>query len=254
MTGFDFTVIIAVMFSGYFAGLVDLVYPRVCEVCKQSLRNIASIDKLVCANCWSKIKRNIPPFCSSCGRHLDKKNVSKNICPVCARAELHFDRAFSPCIYEGPVRDLIHNFKYKGKDHLGGVLSRLLTEFIKEYSLPLKYMDLIVPIPLHTAKMREREFNQSHILGSFISEEFNIPLAPDALRRHRFTCSQAGLEPHSRFNNVRGCFLTDKKITLKNKNILLIDDVLTTGATSSEAARTLKESGANVVFALALAN
>ncbi len=242
------------MLQGYFAGLVDLVYPRVCEVCKQNLRNITSIDKLVCAQCWSKIKRNVPPFCSSCGRHLDKKNISKNICPSCARAKLHFDRAFSPCMYEGAMRELIHNFKYKNKEHLGGVLSRLLTEFIKEYSLPMKYMDIIVPIPLHAAKMREREFNQAHTLGSFIAEEFNIHLSPDVLCRHRNTRTQAELEPRHKLDNVKNCFSVNNKMSVKNKNILLIDDVLTTGATSSEAARSLKESGANVVFVLALAN
>ncbi|MFA6350329.1 MAG: ComF family protein [Candidatus Omnitrophota bacterium] len=242
------------MLNGYFAGLVDLVYPRVCEVCKQSLRGIASIDKLVCARCWSKIRRNVPPFCSSCGRHLDRKNIAKNICPSCARTELHFDRAFSPCIYEGPIRDLIHNFKYKGKEHLGGALSRLLTEFIKEYRIPMEYIDTIIPIPLHAAKMREREFNQAQVLGSFIAKEFNIPLSTGVLHRHRNTRAQAEVDPRHRPDNVKKCFSADKQISIKNKNILLIDDVFTTGATSSEAARSLKESGANVVFVLALAN
>ncbi len=233
--------------------LVDIIYPKTCLVCKNKLAT-SSVDNVVCNGCWGNIKRNLPPFCHSCGRQLKKSNFNKSICPSCLKTKLHFDRAFSPCIYEGVIKDLIHNFKYKGKDYLGSALSRLMTEFIKEYDLPIGYIDLIVPLPLHKTRLREREFNQAEILAKFIAQEFKKNLASEDLRRHRPTKTQTDLELNERLLNVKGSFLVTELERVKGKNILLVDDVLTTGATSSEAAYALKDSGANIVFVLTLAN
>jgi len=241
------------MFRRLISGLLDIVYPKLCLACKSKLAN-SSIDELVCQSCWGKIKRNLPPFCHSCGRRLEKQNFSKNICPVCLKQKLHFDRAFSPCVYEGVIKELIHAFKYSNKDYLGFTLSRLMTEFIKEYNVPIDFMDLIVPIPLHNTRFREREFNQAEILSKYIASEFKKAFAPGALLRHRNTKTQTGLEINQRRLNVSGSFSITNPADIKGKNILLVDDVLTTGSTSSEAALALKNSGANIVFVLTLAN
>ena len=234
-------------------GLRNLVYPQICLACKIKLRQPA-IDSLVCEKCWRGIKRNIPPFCSLCGRHLDKHNFSKNCCPDCARRQPHFDRALSTASYEGALKELIHEFKYKGKDYLGRTLSRLLAEFIREYKVPMEYIDYIVPVPLHTARLRQREFNQAEVLSRFIAAEFNTALLDNTLVRHKNTRTQAELEGQERIINVRGSFSVKERALLVNKNILLVDDVLTTGATCSEAAYALKKAGAGIVFALTLAN
>ena len=234
-------------------GIADFTFPKTCLSCKAKL-NASDDQDYICRPCQVKIKRNIPPFCSVCGRHLEKKNLNKSICPGCLRKNLHFDRAFSPCLYEGVVKELIHEFKYKGKDHLGKRLSELMIEFVKEYDLPINYLDLIIPMPLHKTRLREREFNQAEILSMHIASEFNVNLAPDLLARHRFTRTQTELPVDNRFSNVTNSFSVAENSGLKNKNILLIDDVLTTGATSSEAAKTLKDSGAKIVFVLTLAN
>ena len=145
-------------------------------------------------------------------------------------------------------------FKYKDKDYLGFTLSKLMIEFIKDYNLPMEFVDLVIPIPLHKARLREREFNQAEILSNHIASEFNKRVLPDALMRLRNTKTQTELEISERFANVQGGFSAAKNEDIKGKNILLVDDVLTTGATSSEAARTLKNAGAHIVFVLTLAN
>lgn len=239
--------------SNMISALVDIAYPRKCLVCKEKL-HISSQDEPVCAKCLNNIKRNIPPFCSSCGRRLKKTNLIKNICPHCLKSRLHFDRAFSPFTYEGTIKRLIHEFKYKGKDYLGPYLSAMMVEFIKEYDLPINYMDFIIPIPLHKTKLREREFNQAQVLAEFIAKEFKKDVLRDVLKRHRYTKTQTDLEINKRLENVKGSFLVAAPQIIEGKNLLIIDDVLTTGATSSEAAAALKEAGANIVFVLTLAH
>jgi ComF family protein len=170
------------------------------------------------------------------------------------RRQQHFDRAFSPCLYEGVVKELIHTFKYNGRDYLGATLSKLMLEFIEDYNIPVDLLDLIIPIPLHKTRLREREFNQAQILSSYIARKFNKKLILNNLRRIRYTKTQTELETDQRLLNVKDSFAITKKEEIKDKNILLVDDVLTTGATSSEAAYALKNSGANVVFVLTLAN
>ncbi len=233
---------------------IDIIYPKACSACRSPLKNKASVDDNICLECWAKIRMNTPPFCQRCGRHLEASRLTKNICPSCIRSELHFDRAFSPCVYEGVIKNLIHEFKYKGKDHIGLSLSRLMIDFIKEYDLPIDYLDYIAPVPLHKARLREREFNQAEILSAHIASSFDKNLLKDALIRHKFTKTQTELEHHQRIANIKGCFSVNKKTDLKGKNILLVDDVLTSAATASEAALALKESGANIVFVLTLAS
>lgn len=242
------------MLSGIIKALLDIIYPKNCLACKRNLKGISAVDNLVCLECWRKIKRNLPPFCYSCGRHLGHSNLNKHICPRCVRIPLCFDRAFSPCIYEGVIKDLIHEFKYKGKDYLGSTLSKLMIDFIKEYELPMQYIDFIIPVPLHKTRLREREFNQAEILSNYVAKEFNKEVWGNYLIRHRHTRTQTELEDKERFSNVKGSFSVKESGAVRDKNILLVDDVLTTAATSSEAASALKNAGANIVFVLTLAN
>lgn len=234
-------------------GLIEIIYPKVCIVCKKTIP-AASLNEFVCTECWEKVKINRPPFCQSCGRSLIGRKFIKNTCVDCIRNPLHFDRAFSPFLYEGVIKELIHAFKYKNKDYLGKTLGKPLSEFIKEYGVPMRLIDFIIPVPLHKTKLREREFNQALILSEYLSREFNKSILDGCLARRRNTKTQTELKDRERFLNVRGSFRLSGKETVKNKNILLVDDVLTTGATCSEAALTLKENGANIVYCITLAN
>jgi ComF family protein len=233
-------------------GLLDIVFPPVCLVCKRRLSSDA-VDTAVCPGCWGAIRKNIPPFCYSCGRHLDVKRSAKNICQSCMKHPLHFDRAVSPCRYDGTVKELIHAFKYGNKPHLGRTLSRLMIRFIEEYDIYVDVIDAVIPMPLHSARLREREFNQAAVLGGHIAQRFNKTMLPETLRRKHMTKTQTGLETPERFSTVRGGFEIREPGPIAGKNILLVDDVLTTGATASEAAITLKKNGARVVLVITAA-
>ncbi len=235
------------------SSLADIVYPKTCMVCKDKL-GPSAIENLICAQCWSKIKKNNPPFCHCCGRQLTKAGFSKNICPACIKKKLHFDRAFSPCVYEGVTKELIHKLKYNNKDRLGIPLSKLMIDFINEYNLPIEDLDVIIPVPLHATRLREREFNQAQILCEKLAAAFKKDTACRALKRNRYTLTQTELSPQERLRNVSGSFQVTTPDAVRGKNVLLVDDVLTTAATSSEAALALKQAGANIVFVLTLAN
>jgi competence protein ComFC len=241
------------MLRRFLQSLKDILYPKTCLACNSKVSKVID-EELICKKCYNEIKINLPPFCFACGRHLAKNNLNKNICPACVRNRLHFDRAFSPCVYDGITKKLIHEFKYKGKDNLGRPLSKIMIDFIKEYNLPVNYIDFIIPMPLHKTKLREREFNQAEILSMHIAKEFGKNLAGKVLLRHRLTKTQTELKNKERFLNVAGSFSVDCRLNLEKKNLLLVDDVLTTGATASEAALALKNAGAQTVFVLTLAN
>jgi competence protein ComFC len=241
------------MLRGFFKGIKDLIYPNCCLACKNRI-NPAKAQDVVCTQCWEKIEKNLPPFCASCGRRLDKLSIAKNMCSNCLKFRFHFDRAFSPCAYTGTIKKLIHEFKYSGKDYLGKPLGALMNKFIKDYRLPIEYLDFIIPVPLHHSRLREREFNQAQVLSEQVAKKFNKKVLPDVLIRSRQTKTQTELAFEERRKNVVRSFTVKNPECIKDKNLLLIDDVLTTGATSSEAAKTLKESGARIVFVMTLAN
>jgi len=234
-------------------GIINILFPETCASCKNKL-DTQAIDKIICKPCLSKIEKNIPPFCLSCGRKLEKKSFAKHICFECIKKKLYFDRAFSPCVYDGIIKKLIHEFKYKQKHHLGEILGKFMIDFIHEYKLPIECMDYIIPIPLHKTKLREREFNQAEILAKRIAYEFNKDMPLEILKRIKNTKTQTDLEPNKRFLNVKESFVVENSKKIENKNLLIVDDVFTTGATSSEAALVLKKAGANIVFVLTLAN
>lgn len=234
-------------------GLLEVAYPKICHVCKKKIKEPA-VSEFVCTECWKKIKINPPPFCYRCGRSLAGRKCIRNICTECIKKPLHFDRAFSPCTYDGVIKELIHVFKYEKKDYLGIFLSRFMVEFIKDYNVPMHIIDAIIPVPLHKIKLREKEFNHAHILSQHLGAEFNTPVSSEKLLRIRNTKTQTELTCTERFLNVKGCFSANERDPVKDLNILLVDDVLTTAATSSEAALALKTAGANIVLVLTVAN
>ncbi|MCG8431277.1 MAG: ComF family protein [Candidatus Omnitrophica bacterium] len=233
---------------------LDLIYPRKCPACKRA-RAGTYVHEAVCSSCWDSIIRNEPPFCLSCGRHLSAKRATKQLCTHCRQNTAVYEGAFAPCVYTGVIQELIHEFKYRGKDYLITALGALMVDFIHAFSLPVDMFEAVIPIPLHPVKLREREFNQAERLGSVIAQTFNLQLLKKALIRARDTPPQADLtDRQRRIQNVRGAFSVAQPDRIRGRNILMIDDVLTTSATVSEAARALKQRGAGAVFVLTLAN
>lgn len=172
----------------------------------------------------------------------------KGRCGLCRRGARGFDSAYSFGFYEGPLRELIHLFKYGGVQTLATPLGRFLAQ-----ALPRdEQFDVIVPMPLHWRKRWRRGFNQSTLLAREISRRIQVPVRR-AVRRVRFTSAQAGLTNAKRRENVSGAFRARGRGPLKGMRVLLVDDVMTTGATAASCARALRMAGAGRVVLLTLA-
>lgn len=241
------------MINDILKSLQEIVYPRYCLLCHKKISERDTND-LVCSECLEAITLNTPPFCQKCGRKISGKYTARNICKDCIHTHFYFDRAWASCHYGDLVKEMIHSFKYKNKVGLSKQLSGLMINFAKDYYLPLSHCDYAIPIPLSKSKFREREFNQAQILANDVAGYFGITLMDDNLKRIRNTPSQTELEEKERWQNIQGAFRLKEPNSIRERMLLLIDDVLTTGATVSEAAKTLKEAGAAVVFVLTIAN
>ncbi|GAB4538538.1 MAG: hypothetical protein Fur0020_07450 [Thermodesulfovibrionia bacterium] len=169
------------------------------------------------------------------------------MCSECITDEPHFEYARSYGIYEGAIEEAIKLLKYHGVKRLSRPLSDLL------FSLPLPPVDVIIPVPLHGKRLKERGFNQSAIIGRHISRGIGMPLLINSLIRTRDTLPQVGLNAKDRKRNIKGAFSVQDKKGIYKKRVLLIDDVLTTGSTARECSKVLKMAGAKSVYVMTIA-
>lgn len=239
--------------GGIIRAFKDILYPLYCLICHTRIPG-AKTPEPICERCRGKINALTAPFCAKCGRSISGAYIQEGKCASCLKQHFYFDRAWAGYAYEGVIKEMLHCFKYKHKVSLGGPLAGLMLDFIRGYHLPLGSCDYIIPVPLSPARFREREFNQAYILASALSDYLKLRLLGNNLRRVRNTRSQTELDNRGRWKNIQGAFKIRTPNLIKDKNILLIDDVLTTGATASEAAGILKSAGAESVYVLTLAN
>ena len=179
--------------------------------------------------------------------------VSKEGCAACKSHSLRFDGAFSATYYEGAIKELIHKFKYGKQEFLAEPLAELIVRHFREIDLSQRRLDVVVPVPLHRRKRAERGFNQSDLLGRNAGKLLGLEVCLGGLKRTRNTPSQTSQPYSRRRENVRGAFLVKRPEQFKEKGILLVDDVLTSGLTASECAKVLKEAGARKVYVLTVA-
>jgi ComF family protein len=177
---------------------------------------------------------------------------SDHLCSDCLSAEPYFTRARAICHYEGLMMEAISRFKYGGVTQLAKPLGTFLAEY-QDPELSFSGIDLLIPVPLHPRRLRERGFNQSLLLARFFKKKHSIPLDFTSLQRFRLTQPQTQLSASERRKNVRGAFRVTNAEAVEEKRILLIDDVFTTGATVRECAKVLVEAGAKQVDVLTLA-
>lgn len=173
-------------------------------------------------------------------------------CGSCLSAPPRYDLALAAALHEGPVRTLVHDYKYLGKVHLRRPLALLIAERLVE-AVSRRGADLIVPVPLHVRRLRSRGFNQSLLLAEMVSRRWQLPLERRLLRRVRWTEPQINLAPRERRENVRGAFAVADNERVSGKRIVLVDDVLTTGSTVDECAGALKRAGAAEVMVVTVA-
>ncbi len=192
-------------------------------------------------------------LCPVCGKQFESPETMKHSpdhrCLSCRHSPPAYDQALSIGYFEGSLREAIHQLKYRPCKALGRPLAAWVTKNIR----PVSGVDCIMPVPLHITRLRQRGFNQALIIAHELSKVFSIPLSYHNLRRVRPTRPQVELTGEERIKNVSGAFALRKPDEIRGRDILLVDDVHTTGATMNECASVLKEAGAARVTALTIA-
>lgn len=225
---------------------MNLLFPPSCPCCSRIYKNS---NQLLCRECFEQLKFIQTPYCSCCGR-VFSGNGENHLCGDCLTSSWKFDKARSFFAYEEVIASLIHNLKYSGK--LTGLntfkwLSKK-SNILKDLTTP----DLILPIPLHLKRLQKRGFNQSLLLARTLFPEEKKKIRYDILIRRTDTPSQTGLSGKKRRKNLKNAFIVAKPSEIAGKNILLLDDVFTTGSTSNECAKALKSSGCKKVEILTI--
>lgn len=232
------------------SSFTDVIFPPLCIVCGTVINETAT--QSFCAECHRQINIIRSPQCTQCGLPFSNPEGEDHFCGECASTQQYFSVARAVGHYEKALLEAIHKFKYGGKIFVGEVLGRLMAE--KEYdSLAVEHYTLIIPIPLHGKRLRERGYNQSLILAKEVARRFSISLDFSILRRNIPTKPQTNLKKKERMANVKGAFEVKNPERIRGQRILLIDDVYTTGSTVRECSRVLLKHHAAEVGILTLA-
>lgn len=202
---------------------LSFVYPLKCFICQEEIE--PSLPAGLCLACLNKLEK-YPPLSSE----------------VPLEDTFYFKRVWAACRYEGTAKEAVHLLKYKGKLILINQLSEIMIKYALE-NMPISEIDFIIPVPLHRLRLKEREFNQSEIFAAKLAKRFAITLMKNNLIRIRPTLPQTNLSKEERFKNVNNAFRLRSNEPLKEKNILLVDDVFTTGSTADCCAKVLKKEG-----------
>ena len=225
--------------------VVDGVLPPRCLACGA----IVDEPDSLCGPCWAGMTFFAPPWCAICGLPFPHPMGEDAVCADCARQRASWDRARAVIRYDEHSRHLVLALKHGDHTHVARALGRWMRRAGAEV---LEGADMLVPVPLHWTRLFARRYNQAGLLAHAIHTAGGPPVAPDWLLRRRRTPSQGRLGPAARTRNVRGAFAVRRTRDFKGKRIVLIDDVLTTGATVEECARVLRRAGAAFVGVLTL--
>jgi len=223
---------------------LDLLFPAVCPVC--SARLGAGRHDPLCGTCWASFARLAPPFCATCGVPVPSDAVVR--CVGCRASAPAFDYARAAAAYGGTLRDAVHALKFGGRRSLARPLGDLIVEHCAG---ALAAPDALVPVPLARARERERGFNQAGLLAERLGERLGVRVRSRWLVRLRATAAQSDLSAAERRANVADAFAAAPAVS--GRDLVVIDDVITTGATVAECARALHEAGARRVGVLAVA-
>lgn len=230
-------------------GALDLFFPPLCISCREQVSEPGSL----CATCWSAIQFLDGPACATCGLPFELETIGETLCAACHAAPPAFDKARAVMRYDDASKGPILAFKHGDRLDLVPGFARWLERGGRDV---LSEASVIVPVPLHPTRLWSRRYNQSAELGRAIARLIDKPMEPQLLTRVRRTPSQGEMvSARARRRNVRGAFRVapERAQLAKGQNVLLVDDVLTTGATVDACAKALKRAGAAKVFVLALA-
>ncbi len=246
---------------GTLNSLSAVLFPSDCRVCGLPLARFSFLP--ICTSCWNDLSAQSAPLCVRCGEALTFESLGPEptdaLCRPCRVSPPDFEKAVAHGVYRGTLRSLLHLLKYNGLEPLAQPLGRRLAEQILEIpGLPANLV--VVPVPLYRGKRRERGFNQAECLARAAMADLrrhrptlHLQLEAGLLERQRATESQAGLSPHQRRANVRGAFFVPRPEQVSGRDILLIDDIYTTGATARACSTALRRAGAARVWVATVA-
>ena len=218
---------------------LDLIFPRWCIGCGRE-------GDYICPACLTRLPVITPPVCVRCGR----PQSGEGVCRDCRDEPSHIDGIRAPFFFDGVIRQAVHELKYRNLRALAPMMAKLLAEYLAENPMPA---DILVPVPLHRKRLRERGYNQSTLLARELSKLTGLPVVAKGLVRHRYAAPQArSAGVNERQQNVADAFIC-RGNGFQGKKVLLIDDVSTSGATLNACAGTLKSAGAAAVWGLVMA-
>ena len=229
---------------------LQFLLPPQCQCCEKFLEEG---QQGICPDCLSKIRWIEPPLCTLCGVPFLSSEVENHPCGACLTRGKYFTMARAVGYYEGPLREAIHRWKYEEKSYLTLFFGEKLAEGFCRYWDPQSF-DLIIPVPLHSKRLRERGFNQALLLVKELSRRTQIPYSKRLLQKRILTPPQVNLSGGEREKGVRGSFHIQRDEEIEGKSILLVDDVYTTGATVNECSKVLLKAGAERVDVLTIAH
>lgn len=224
--------------------LIDLVLPPRCPAC----RVIVDGDARFCAGCWGQLAFITAPHCACCGAPFDHDRGAGALCGECLAAAPRFTTARAAVVYGGPARTLVLAMKHGDRAHLAALMAAAMARIAV---LPADA--LLVPVPLHRWRLWRRGFNQAAVMARALSQLTGLETEMMALQRVRATPPSRGLGRTARAANVRGAFRVVDRERIRSRDVVLVDDVLTTGATADACARHLKRAGARAVHVLTYA-
>ena len=228
----------------YLTVLGNILIPNLCLGCEKK-----TPSRHLCLDCQEKIVFLHPPLCQYCAQPLKGKTTA--ICGHCSKkSHPPYNNLVSATAYKEPTVRLIQLFKYKQHDYLAEFLSSLMVKHLSKIKFSITGYDFMTSVPLHKYKLKIRGYNQTELLGRLLSNHFRIPYRNDIISCINAGLSQTKLSKGKRENNVKGIFIA--KTTLKNRKIILIDDIFTTGATVRSCCQALREKGASVITVMTL--
>lgn len=241
---------LASTFKRWLEAPLRLVFPHVCQVCLDA--TASAEEGYVCEKCVRSLRQIQAPCCQRCGLPFEGEISSGFECPNCHGVRFYFESASSSVIANTLMLDLLHRFKYQGALWLEPLFERLFLEMLSNDHMRSEW-DCVLPVPLHFVRERERGYNQSSLLAQTMADRLDLPFCGKVLKRIAPTPSQTMLNRRERAENVANAFSVVADEAVASKCVLLIDDVLTTGATTNACAEVLMKAGAQVISVRTLA-
>ncbi len=230
-------------------GLVSLIWPPHCLICQAPLGS--ETDQMTCVTCLASMPKNPQPWCPTCGLSLLGWGKETTHCVACLQKPSPLTWARAATLYQGTAKASVGKLKFHHQVNLADPMARAMAEVAQ--TPPTFNADLLIPVPLHTTRERQRGFNQSALLADALSPQLKIPVAKEILIRSVATEAQTKLNATGRRQNVLNAFKVSNPVAIQNKHLLLIDDVMTTGSTLFGCAEVLALAGAKTIGALAFA-